>query len=54
MTIAAGSRAAVGLERTKLVPLIVPLTLIRPYVRRFGLEYLGGHVYLVGSRTRKS
>jgi uncharacterized protein YbgA (DUF1722 family)/uncharacterized protein YbbK (DUF523 family) len=29
-----------------LVPLIVPLTLIRHYVRRFGVEYLAGQVYL--------
>jgi len=29
-----------------LVPLIVPLTLIRHYVRRFEVEYLAGQVYL--------
>jgi uncharacterized protein YbgA (DUF1722 family)/uncharacterized protein YbbK (DUF523 family) len=29
-----------------LVPLIVPLTLIRHYVRRFEIEYLAGQVYL--------
>ncbi len=29
-----------------LVPLIVPLTLIRHYVRRFGVDYLSGQVYL--------
>jgi uncharacterized protein YbgA (DUF1722 family)/uncharacterized protein YbbK (DUF523 family) len=29
-----------------LVPLIVPLTLIRHYVRRFKVEYLAGQVYL--------
>ncbi len=29
-----------------LVPLIVPLTLIRHYVRRFQVDYLAGQVYL--------
>ncbi len=29
-----------------LVPLIVPLTLIRHYVRRFEVEYLAGQIYL--------
>lgn len=29
-----------------LVPLIVPVTLIRHYVRRFGVEYLAGQTYL--------
>ena len=30
----------------ELVPLIVPLTLIRHHVRRLGIEYLAGQVYL--------
>jgi len=32
--------------RTGLVPLVVPLTLIRHYVRRFDVAYLRGQVYL--------
>ena len=32
--------------RTGLVPLIVPLTLVRHYVRRFDVAYLQGQVYL--------
>jgi len=32
--------------RAGLVPLIVPITLIRHYVRLFGVEYLRGQVYL--------
>jgi uncharacterized protein YbgA (DUF1722 family)/uncharacterized protein YbbK (DUF523 family) len=32
--------------RRGLVPLIVPITLIRHYVRRFGVAYLRGQVYL--------
>jgi uncharacterized protein YbgA (DUF1722 family)/uncharacterized protein YbbK (DUF523 family) len=32
--------------RTGIIPLIVPLTLIRHYVRRFGIAYLMGQVYL--------
>lgn len=32
--------------RTGLVPLIVPLTLIRHYVRAFGISYLAGQTYL--------
>jgi uncharacterized protein YbgA (DUF1722 family)/uncharacterized protein YbbK (DUF523 family) len=32
--------------RRGLVPLIVPITLIRHYVRLFKIEYLGGQVYL--------
>ena len=32
--------------RRALVPLVVPLTLIRHYVRRFGVSYLDGQVYL--------
>ncbi len=32
--------------RQGLVPLIVPLTMIRHYVRRLGVEYLRGQVYL--------
>ena len=33
-------------HRRGLVPLIVPITLVRHYVRRFGIEYLAGQVYL--------
>jgi len=33
-------------HRRGLVPLIVPITLIRHHVRRLGLEYLAGQVYL--------
>jgi uncharacterized protein YbgA (DUF1722 family) len=29
-----------------LVPLVVPLTLLRHHVRRHGVEYLAGQVYL--------
>jgi len=32
--------------RNGLVPLVVPLTLIRHYVRRFDVAYLRGQVYL--------
>jgi uncharacterized protein YbgA (DUF1722 family) len=32
--------------RCGLVPLIVPITLIRHYVRRFDVAYLRGQVYL--------
>ncbi len=32
--------------RTGLVPLIVPITMIRHYVRRLGVDYLAGQVYL--------
>ena len=32
--------------RRGLVPLVVPLTLIRHYVRRFDVAYLTGQVYL--------
>lgn len=32
--------------RAGLVPLIVPVTLIRHYVRRLRVEYLAGQVYL--------
>lgn len=32
--------------RTRLVPLIVPITLIRHHVRHLGVEYLAGQVYL--------
>ncbi len=32
--------------RTGLVPLVVPLTLIRHYAERLGIEYLAGQVYL--------
>jgi uncharacterized protein YbgA (DUF1722 family)/uncharacterized protein YbbK (DUF523 family) len=32
--------------RGGLVPLVVPLTLLKHYVRRFGLEYLADQVYL--------
>jgi len=37
-----------AIERYRLeqVPLIVPVTLIRHYVRKLGIEYLGGQVYL--------
>lgn len=33
-------------HRRGLVPLVVPITLIRHYVRRFGIDYLQGQVYL--------
>jgi uncharacterized protein YbgA (DUF1722 family) len=32
--------------RRGLVPLVVPLTLVRHYVRTFGVEYLAGQTYL--------
>jgi uncharacterized protein YbgA (DUF1722 family) len=32
--------------RAGLVPLIVPLTMIRHYVRKYDVTYLGGQVYL--------
>jgi uncharacterized protein YbgA (DUF1722 family) len=32
--------------RRGLVPLIVPVTLIKHYVRRFEVEYLAGQIYL--------
>ena len=32
--------------RAGLVPLVVPITLIRHYVERLGIEYLAGQVYL--------
>jgi uncharacterized protein YbgA (DUF1722 family)/uncharacterized protein YbbK (DUF523 family) len=33
-------------HRTGVVPLVVPITLIRHHVRRLGIEYLKGQVYL--------
>ena len=33
-------------HRNGLVPLIVPITLIRHHVRRLGIDYLQGQVYL--------
>lgn len=46
----AGSRAelrqAIEDHRTGLVPLVVPITLVRHHVRRLGIEYLAGQVYL--------
>jgi uncharacterized protein YbgA (DUF1722 family)/uncharacterized protein YbbK (DUF523 family) len=45
-----GSRAELAAcideYRRGFVPLIVPVTLIRHHVRRFGVEYLGGQIYL--------
>ncbi len=32
--------------RNELVPLVVPLTLVRHYVRKYGQPYLGGQLYL--------
>lgn len=32
--------------RNGLVPLVVPITLVKHYVRRFGVDYLDGQVYL--------
>jgi uncharacterized protein YbgA (DUF1722 family) len=32
--------------RRSLVPLIVPITLVAHYVRRFDIEYLKGQIYL--------
>jgi uncharacterized protein YbgA (DUF1722 family) len=32
--------------RQGLVPLVVPMTLVKHYVRRFQVEYLAGQVYL--------
>ncbi len=32
--------------RAGLVPLIVPITLVRHHVRRLGIDYLAGQVYL--------
>jgi uncharacterized protein YbgA (DUF1722 family)/uncharacterized protein YbbK (DUF523 family) len=46
----AGTRAALAHQvadyRAGLVPLVVPLALIRHYVERLGIEYLAGQVYL--------
>jgi len=46
----AESRAELGRlfedYRAGLLPLIVPITLVRHYVRRFGVDYLDGQVYL--------
>ena len=39
-------QAAIEDYRGELVPLIVPLTLIRHYVRVHGVAYLAGQVYL--------
>jgi uncharacterized protein YbgA (DUF1722 family) len=33
-------------HRTGIVPLVVPITLIRHHVRRLDIEYLKGQVYL--------
>ncbi|MGH2749799.1 MAG: YbgA family protein [Actinomycetota bacterium] len=44
-----GRRELLGLiedYRLGLVPLIVPVTLLRHYIRRFGIDYLEGQVYL--------
>jgi uncharacterized protein YbgA (DUF1722 family)/uncharacterized protein YbbK (DUF523 family) len=35
--------------RRQLIPLIVPVTLIRHYVRKFGVEYLENQIYLAPS-----
>ena len=32
--------------RRGLVPLVAPLTLVRHYVRRFGVDYVAGQTYL--------
>lgn len=44
------SRAALAATiedyRLGLVPLIVPITLVRHHVRRFSVEYLAGQTYL--------
>jgi len=37
---------AIDDHRRGLVPLIVPITLVKHHVRRFGVEYLAGQVYL--------
>ncbi len=42
----AGLLAAVEDYRRDLVPLIVPITLLRHYVRIHDIEYLAGQVYL--------
>jgi uncharacterized protein YbgA (DUF1722 family) len=46
----AGARAALARQiadyRAGLVPLVVPLALIRHYVERLGIGYLAGQVYL--------
>ncbi len=39
-------RALVDDYRGGLVPLVVPITLVRHHVRRLGVEYLAGQVYL--------
>ncbi len=36
----------IGQYRRELVPLIVPVTLVRHYVRKYGEEYLAGQYYL--------
>jgi uncharacterized protein YbgA (DUF1722 family) len=38
--------AAIDAYRQELVPLIVPLTLVRHYVRMHGVSYLSGQLYL--------
>ena len=46
----AGTRAAVAAEiadyQRGLVPLVVPITMIRHYAQRLGVAYLAGQVYL--------
>jgi len=37
---------AIDDHRKGLVPLIVPMTLIKHHVRRLGVEYLAGQIYL--------
>jgi uncharacterized protein YbgA (DUF1722 family) len=45
-----GTRAALAAQvadyRRGLVPLVVPVTMIRHYVERLGIEYLAGQIYL--------
>jgi uncharacterized protein YbgA (DUF1722 family) len=38
--------AAIEEYRCELVPLIVPITLLRHYVRAHGVAYLAGQMYL--------
>jgi uncharacterized protein YbgA (DUF1722 family) len=39
-------RATIEDYRVGLVPLIVPITLVRHHVRRHGVTYLAGQIYL--------
>ena len=38
--------AVIGDFRAQVVPLLVPLTLLKHYVRKYGIEFLANQVYL--------